>query len=131
MNLCPCGSNKKFKECCEPMLNGNIHALTAEQLMRSRYCAFFTKNIDYLVDTHFHKTSPYNLKEELQKSINSTNWIRLELLQVTAGSENDSEGFVRFSAHYNENGTLGTVNELSRFIKQNNRWYYTDGEHFN
>ncbi|HSG62441.1 MAG TPA: SEC-C metal-binding domain-containing protein, partial [Pseudomonadales bacterium] len=40
-NLCPCGSNKPFAKCCDRFLSGAQHAKTPEQLMRSRFSAFF------------------------------------------------------------------------------------------
>ncbi|MEM8637669.1 MAG: YchJ family metal-binding protein [Cyanobacteria bacterium P01_G01_bin.54] len=41
-----------LSHCCGPYLQGQRPAPTAEQLMRSRYSAYCTKNIDYLVSTH-------------------------------------------------------------------------------
>ena len=34
-DLCPCGSGKKYGECCEPIIKGKTKALTAEALMRA------------------------------------------------------------------------------------------------
>ena len=35
-DLCPCGSGKKYSECCEPVIKGTVKAKTAEELMRAR-----------------------------------------------------------------------------------------------
>ena len=51
---CPCGSQQTFENCCQPLLAGMAFADTAEALMRSRYSAFSTGNIDYLIDCQLH-----------------------------------------------------------------------------
>ena len=43
MALCPCGSEKIYTECCEPLIKGDRVAETAEALMRSRYTAHAKK----------------------------------------------------------------------------------------
>ena len=39
-NSCPCGSNRSYAQCCEPLHQGLVNAATAEALMRSRYSAY-------------------------------------------------------------------------------------------
>ena len=48
MKTCPCGSNLKYDECCLPLIKGDKTAITAEQLMRSRYSAYVKKEVGYL-----------------------------------------------------------------------------------
>jgi SEC-C motif-containing protein len=48
---CPCSSGKDFASCCEPILTRKQKAKTAEQLMRSRYTAYATGNVDWIVDS--------------------------------------------------------------------------------
>ena len=47
-DVCPCGSGKKFGECCSPILTGSAKAKTAEALMRARYSAYVGHNIDFI-----------------------------------------------------------------------------------
>jgi hypothetical protein len=49
--LCCCGSEKKHDICCGPCLSGQSIPDTPERLMRSRYAAFFHRDIDYLIAT--------------------------------------------------------------------------------
>ena len=49
--LCPCGSQISLSNCCLPLLSGQTHAKTAEQLMRSRYSAHVLLQIEYLWQT--------------------------------------------------------------------------------
>jgi SEC-C motif-containing protein len=52
MTTCYCGSGQEFSSCCQPLLLGEQHAVTAEQLMRSRFSAYCTQAIDYIVQTY-------------------------------------------------------------------------------
>lgn len=52
MTTCYCGSGQEFTSCCQPLLLGEQHAVTAEQLMRSRFSAYCTQAIDYIVQTY-------------------------------------------------------------------------------
>jgi len=127
MQLCPCGAGQPYENCCGVFHRGDGFAKTAEQLMRSRYAAFCTEDVDYLVETHDKSTRSKNLKQELALSMGTVNWLRLEVTQTIKGQPEDTEGFVRFVAHYLENGRPGRMEELSRFIKRKSRWYYVDG----
>lgn len=120
--LCYCGSQKPFEECCESFLSGNRFPATAEELMRSRYSAYVTKNVSYIIET----TSPkfrkyYSPKSILEWAANST-WISLEILS-------SSEKRVKFVATYlDETGQLTRHIEDSRFEKIGERWYFMDGK---
>lgn len=122
LNTCPCGSQKPFETCCEPFLLGTNFPSTAEELMRSRYSAYVTKNVSYILET----TSPkyrkyYNPKSILEWASNST-WISLEILS-------SSEKRVKFVATYlDEKGELTRHTEDSQFEKIANRWYFMDGK---
>lgn len=122
IELCYCGSQKLFAKCCEPFLLGTTLPTTAEELMRSRYSAYVTKNVPYILET----TSPkfrkyYNPKSILEWASNST-WISLEILS-------SSEKRVKFVATYlDDKGQLTRHTEDSRFEKLGERWYFMDGE---
>lgn len=119
---CYCGPQKSFEACCEPFLLGNSFPETAEKLMRSRYSAYVTKKVSYIIET----TSPKFRKQYTPKSImewasNST-WISLEILS-------SSEKRVKFVATYlDEHGQLTLHTENSRFEKIDDRWYFMDGK---
>ena len=48
-SLCPCKSRLSYALCCLPFHQGKAKPETAEQLMRSRYSAYFFRLVDYLV----------------------------------------------------------------------------------
>jgi uncharacterized protein YchJ len=49
---CYCGNQKNYKDCCQPFLTGRSKPESPEQLMKSRYAAFCTEDIHYLISTH-------------------------------------------------------------------------------
>lgn len=121
---CKCGSNLAFEECCEPFLKGVKKAPTALALMRSRYSAYTLQKIDYLWNTtHFSEQKWYSKEAILQWSIEN-DWQKLEILSF-------SETTVEFKAFYkNKAGNLKIHHEFSRFIFENEQWFYTDGDIF-
>ncbi len=48
---CPCGTELTYSNCCEMFIRGKQLPETAEGLMRSRYTAYLTGAVDYLVAT--------------------------------------------------------------------------------
>lgn len=103
-------------------------AKTAEQLMRSRYSAFAKGLPKYLLKTRAPAMrEPSDLKE-LQALIQNTEWLGLKMLDCELGSADEQIGEVEFIASYTSNGTIGQLHERSRFIKENDDWFYLDGD---
>ncbi|WPR70649.1 YchJ family metal-binding protein [Flavobacterium sp. NG2] len=120
---CYCCSGKTFKNCCEAFLLGNKKAFSAETLMRSRYSAFATHNVDYLIETTHYSTRKNHHKEAILEWATTNQWLQLEVLKA-------SETTVEFKAHYKDNlGQYQIHHEFSTFKKENDNWYYVDG-HF-
>lgn len=127
---CPCGSQKLFSECCQPLLSEEVLADTAEALMRSRYSAFATGNIDYLISTlHPSKRQPQD-HELLQGALHNTNWLGLQVRHCEKGLADDDRGTVEFVATWSEAGQSGFLHERSRFLKEDGHWFYVDGDLF-
>ncbi len=130
-NSCPCQSGLDFARCCGPFLNNNTLILpeTAEQLMRSRYCAYVLHNSRYLLTTWHPEHRPENLYFENMPSENSpSQWLGLKIKSTHMGHKEDDSGEVHFIARYKINGKAFRLEEKSRFLKINNRWFYTTGQ---
>ncbi len=127
MTDCPCGSGRVLSECCGPYLSGERHAPTAEALMRARYSAFATRQIDYLEDSLLPETRHDFDREHVREWADSSQWIGLDVIGVTDGGEADTEGKVEFVAHFTVGGREHHHHELSRFVKRDDRWWYLDG----
>lgn len=126
-DLCPCGSQKVFSSCCEPLLRDG-KATTAEQLMRSRYVAYTLSKMDYILSTHDEET-----RDELDMNIanewaSKSTWLGLEVVSTEAGGEKDDNGLVEFKARYRVDGKRQQHHELSEFVKREGEWFYHDGK---
>lgn len=129
-DLCPCGSGQLFANCCEPIISRRKEAITAQQLMRSRYTAFTKANVDYLMKSHSAKTRPIKERKSIEKWAKSVNWMGLTIIQTQAGGANDEIGYVEFKALYLENGKPQQIHEKSLFERENGIWVYVSGVHF-
>ena len=126
-NLCPCGSQQPYASCCESFLMDAAMAPTAEALMRSRYVSYCQGHVDYLIATRHPSTRQFDDRINLLKSIKSTVWESLRVLHTEQGQKNDTSGYVEFLAVHSR-PEWGQLHERSRFIKENGRWYYVDGD---
>lgn len=120
---CACGRASEYVECCGKAHQNIINATTAEDLMRSRYCAFTKANGDYLLLSHHSSTRPSNANE-LVSWAKSVKWIKLEIIYTTGGSESDLEGTVEFKAHFKEKGRKKFIHEDSKFVREFGHWSY-------
>ncbi|MCJ8313697.1 MAG: YchJ family protein [Saccharospirillaceae bacterium] len=119
--ICFCDSLQLFKDCCEPFLSNTSKPDTCEQLMRSRYSAYVTANIDYLIQTTAEESREESDAETMKQWAQQANWIKLELI-------NASENQVEFKAYYILGNKLEAIHETSDFIKENDSWVYLDGD---
>lgn len=125
-SLCPCKSRNSYATCCMPYHHGKAKPTTAEQLMRSRYSAYFFRNPDYLVETtHPDKRDP-RLKEELEKTMYEVNWNFLTIVRTSKGGPGDKTGKVEFIARYYLEDELLELHEYSRFKRYKGAWKYLD-----
>jgi SEC-C motif-containing protein len=125
---CYCGNQRLFVDCCQPLLRGEKIASTAEELMRSRYSAFCTNDVDYLIATHHPSKHEGDDKNQLLNTIASCKWLKLSIAGTQNGLSNDNQGWVEFIAVYEENNQLFQLCEKSQFIKKNGTWFYLDGD---
>ena len=102
---CPCKSGRRYDRCCEPYLNGQKAAPTAEALMRSRYTAFCAGNADYLMATHHPAHRSPRDRQSLAQTIRTTQWLNLRILATQKGQRKDKQGTVEFVAAYCEGRT--------------------------
>ncbi|MEO6351577.1 MAG: YchJ family metal-binding protein [Oxalobacteraceae bacterium] len=133
---CPCGGGdggRVFAACCEPFLTGAQVAPDAEALMRSRYTAYTLRDEAYLRATWHHSTRPdQGLFDDDQGLI----WLGLEVKSSlrlrkrkdAAECESDADSdTVEFVARYKISGRAHRLHEVSRFVREQGRWFYVDG----
>ncbi len=127
MSNCHCGRSKVYTSCCGIIHQDIRAALTAEDLMRSRYSAFVIAKGDYLVKSHHSTTRPSSKeKKSIVRWAKSVNWIKLEVLQTSRGMPKDTEGTVEFKAFYYNDSGMQMIHEHSKFTKEQGHWVYVD-----
>ena len=87
--------------------------------MRSRYTAYTLELTGYLLSTWHPSTRPATL--DLQK----TRWLGLTIREHTTGGDTATVDFI---ARYKVHGKAHRLHERSRFLREDGRWYYVDGD---
>lgn len=118
---CPCGG-LSYDKCCKQFHLQVTLANTAEQLMRSRYSAFALKNESYLLKTWHPSTRPI---PPLFSAIETQKWVELRIKNTSISTQN--EAYVEFIAIYKVDGKAHRLHENSKFIKENDQWFYLNG----
>lgn len=89
--------------------------------MRSRYSAFAVGDADYLMRTWHPSTRPGSI--DLDPGLE---WVRLEVLAVSAGGPTDDTGTVEFvaSSWFAPTRERGRLHERSTFRRERGQWFY-------
>ncbi|MBC5783937.1 hypothetical protein H8N03_13355 [Ramlibacter sp. USB13] len=126
---CPCGRVDArgrplaFAQCCGPFLAGfaSQPAPDAETLMRSRYSAFVLQDGPYLLATWHPSTRPPAVDFEP-----GLKWLGLDVRDHRVLDPTHAE--VEFVARSRLAGRGHRLHERSRFVREEGRWFYVDGD---
>ena len=126
---CPCGrvdSKKRpvtYADCCGRFVDhfNTTPAPDAEHLMRSRYSAFVHEHASYLLATWHSSTRPVSLDFDA-----GAKWLGLDVRQHQVTGADTAE--VEFVARYRVQGQAVRLHERSRFVCEDGRWFYVDGD---
>ncbi|SHN36277.1 YchJ family protein [Rhizobacter sp. OV335] len=121
---CPCGLPVPYADCCGRYHAGPLHlqAPDAEALMRSRYSAFVNGLPDYLLATWHASTRPATLEPDPP----GLRWLGLDVRRHA--SQDADHATVEFVARSKLGGRAQRLHETSRFVREEGRWFYLDGE---
>jgi len=130
---CPCGGGA-YGSCCGPLIAGEQLAVTAEQLMRSRYSAFTLGASDPKAIEHLLRTHPETgqaaaaRRRALKDSCRNIQWLSLRVLDCQNGGPLDQLGTVTFEAHWRDRDRReGVLKECSRFGRgESGEWLYLE-----
>ena len=127
---CPCGREHKgrapsYEDCCGRYLDhwNSAAAPDAEALMRSRYTAFVRQNQVYLLASWHASQRPPRLDFEP-----AAKWLGLSVKSAVETGEGRAE--VEFVARWRVGGRAVRLHERSRFVREDGRWYYVDGDQY-
>ena len=125
---CPCGSGALLKQCCGPYIEGVALPPTPEALMRSRYTAYVLANIDYIRDTSYGEAlTAFSYEDSLDWAENAS-WKGLEVTDSSLVDANRAT--VEFSVLFVQSGLEKRLEEKSRFLRVEERWYYEGSDKF-
>jgi SEC-C motif-containing protein len=94
----------------------------AQSLMRSRYSAYVLKLKDYLLASWHPGTRPAKLELETD----NVKWLGLDIRNHATNSDNSAT--VEFVARFKVGGRAQRLHEISRFVREGDRWFYVDGD---
>lgn len=124
---CPCGLPDArgrplaFADCCGRWRQAL--APDAEALMRSRYSAFARGDVAWLLATWHPSTRPASL--DLEPALR---WLGLSVRdhRVTGADQAEVEFVAR--SRSSGPGPAHRLHERSRFVREDGRWFYLDGD---
>jgi len=120
---CPCASGKPYAACCGRLHCGGEIAPNAEALMRSRYSAYVLGLADYLLASWHSSTRPASM--DLAED-DGTKWLGLEIKR--SQQQDETHATVEFVARSRLAGRGRRLHEISRFVCEDGRWFYVDGD---
>ena len=129
--VCPCGQVDaagravSYAQCCGRYVEDYVGtpAPHAEALMRSRYSAFVLQREDYLLATWHASRRPSRIRFDA-----GAKWLGLEVRDHQVLDAAHAE--VEFVARQREPGGRAVrLHERSRFVREDGRWFYVDGDH--
>jgi SEC-C motif-containing protein len=98
-----------------------LQAPDAAALMRSRYSAYVLRLDDYLLATWHSSQRPAELTLEA-----GAKWLGLQIKQHRMTGSDSAE--VEFVARFRVGGKAVRQHERSRFVREDGRWFYVDGD---
>ena len=124
----PYSDSQALEAYCLPFVQGEKLPQTAAELMASRYVAYATGAIDYLLATHDPSSRARADRKATEEWSKRAEWRSLELLSTERGGPDDDDGVVEFVARYAIDGVEYKHHERSDFKRIDGRWFFMNGE---
>jgi SEC-C motif-containing protein len=118
---CPCGGGR-YAACCGRWIATGVPAPSAEALMRSRYTAFVLDAREHLLATWHPRTRPATIEAPEP----GLRWLGLEVRRYER--QDADHATVEFVARSKLGGRAHRLHETSRFVREEGRWTYLDGD---
>ena len=140
--LCPCGSGRQYAACCQPLHDGQ-GATSPVQLLRSRFSAYCTGNVDYIVATSHADNSQLKAGASFREDVKAT-CASITFSKLSVDREESTPAphvkLVTFTYEVQQSGKRGfggraadkrTVTETSVFVLDppiGGRWLFLDSK---
>ena len=128
MDLCPCGSEKVYNACCEPLISGNRTAETPEALMRARYSAYVNEQAAFILNTTHPSQRDQYTENGIRRWARNSEWLGLTILNTAGGKAGEDAGTIEFVAEYLDKGRRNRHHEIAQFRRHEDDWYFFDGQ---
>lgn len=92
--------------------------------MRSRYTAYVLGRVPYVQATWHTSTRPATLELDGPPR----KWLGLDVRAHRVDPASPDRATVEFVARFRVEGRGHRMHELSRFVREDGRWYYVDGD---
>lgn len=126
---CYCCSGGEFEDCCQPFISGVVKPSRAEELMRSRYSAYATVAVEYLIKTTHPSERKFHDARSIENWAKTNEWQKLEIISTVDGNAKDKQGTVEFKAYFLDADHRSQIHhELSNFRKELSKWFFVDGK---
>jgi SEC-C motif domain protein len=124
-NLCPCGSNKKYCDCCQSFHDNLKKCRSAKELLLSRYSAYALGKYHYIINTTYETKAkdPIHWSNEIKNAFSGCNFLGIHIYSIT---EITNHATIHFKAKMRCNNKDESFNETSLFIKKSGIWYYQE-----
>lgn len=96
--------------------------------MRSRYSAFTVADVEYI-----EKTTDPSARSTFDRAgttewAKRSEWLGLQIVSTSGGTEADSKGEVEFIANYRIDDQDQAHHERAEFKKRDGQWFFVDGK---
>ncbi len=96
--------------------------------MRSRYSAFATAEIEYILRSTHPSTRKFHDSAAIERWATESRWQKLEIVSTREGTKEDKTGTVEFKAYYTDADNEPQIHhEKSNFRKELGKWFFVDG----
>jgi SEC-C motif-containing protein len=121
---CPCGSAQSFfgTPCCAEIISGTRKAKSPTELLRARYTAFATSQIEFITQTTHPRVREDSNETANRKWAETATFTKLEILNTESRGENAAD--VSFEAHYTANDQRQIHRERARFERLKRRMVF-------
>jgi len=98
---------------------------TAEDLLKKRYEAFTTGDVNYILETHHPETRDQVEASAVENWSKGSKWKGLKIHDV---NEKGDKTFIHFTCSYERNFETFPHTEIAEFRKTDGKWFYYDSE---